>query len=127
MGVVQMKGQVFIILAVFLLLGLMLLRVTTRTISEGPKNFLPENFLNLKNELTHIVDISLLKNENIQANLNQFVSFSTDILKQKGYEENVQYSVDQVGSTTTVKFNLILSLDKEYLNDSFSVERTVYG
>lgn len=126
MGVDKMKGQVFIILTAFLLLGLILLRVSTKTIMEKPQDLLPENFLNIKNELVQTVDISLMKNEDLQTNLNEFISFSKDVLRQKGYTEEVQYVINKVGGTTTVNFELILSFGNEYLNDSFKVERTVY-
>ena len=126
MGVVQMKGQVFIILAVFLLIGLILLRVSTRTTLEKPQDFLSENFVNLKNELTKAVDISLLKNESVQTNLDEFISFSTEVFRLRGYLENVNYSIGQVANKTTVDFQVDLSFGNEYLNDSFKVERTVY-
>lgn len=121
-----MKGQVFIILTVFLLLGLILLRVSTRTITEKPESFLSENFLNMKNELTKTVDIALLKNESVATDLNQFISFSTDTLKQRGYVESVLYSINQIDNTTTVSVEASLSLGNDYLNESFEVERTVY-
>ena len=126
MGVVKVKGQVFIILTVFILLGLIFLRVSTKTILEKPQDFLSENFLNLKNELVQTVDISLMKNEDVQTNLNEFIAFSTDALKQRGYSESVSFSLSTIGSTTTVNFEVSLSFGKEYLNDSFKVERTVY-
>ena len=126
MGVVKVKGQVFIILTVFILLGLIFLRVSTKTILEKPQDFLSENFLNLKNELVQTVDISLMKNEDVQTNLNEFIAFSTDALKQRGYSESVSFSLSTIGSTTTVNFEASLSFGKEYLNDSFKVERTVY-
>ena len=126
MGVVKVKGQVFIILTVFILLGLIFLRVSTKTILEKPQDFLSENFLNLKSELVQTVDISLMKNEDIDTNLNEFIAFSTDALKQRGYSESVSFSLSTIGSTTTVNFEVSLSFGKEYLNDSFKVERTVY-
>jgi hypothetical protein len=122
-----MKGQVFIILAAFLILGLIMLRVSTKTILEKSQNLLPENFLNLKSELTQTVDISLLKNEDLQSNINEFVTFSSKVLKERGYLETVKYSINKVDKTTTVDFELNLSFQNDYLDEKFRVERKVYG
>ena len=121
-----MKGQVFIILAAFLLIGLILLRVSTTTIFEKSQDFLSENFLNLKNELIHAVDISLLEKEDVQTNLNEFVSFSNEAFKQRGFSEDVSFSVDKQGNRYTIDFQVNLSLGNEYLNENFRIERTVY-
>lgn len=121
-----MKGQIFIMVAVLVLISLILVRSGTRQFVIKPKSLLFENFLNLKNELITTVDISLLKQEDISNNLNSFISFATDIFEQRGYETSVNYSVSTSGSLTTIYMNVSLGLRESYLRDNLIIKRTVY-
>jgi hypothetical protein len=121
-----MKGQIFIMVAVLVLISLILIRSGTKPFVIKPKSLLFEDFLNLKNELITTVDISLLRQEDISNNLDNFISFSTDILEQRGYETSVNYSVSISGSLTTVYMNVSLELGDSYLKDNLIIERTVY-
>lgn len=121
-----MKGQIFIMVAVLVLIALIIIRSGTIPFIIKPKSLLFENFLNLKNELITTVDISLLKQEDISNNLDNFTSFATEIFKQRGYETDVNYSVSTSGSLTTVYMNVSLELGDSYLRDNLIIKRTVY-
>lgn len=125
MGVVKMKGQVFMIVSIFILLFLFLLRINTQTIDVRPEDMFHEDFSNLKNELIRTIDISLLNQENLMGNLNSFIIFSTDIYKNKGYTEDVQYSISTSGDSTTVYLNISLSSANSYLKESLIINRTL--
>ena len=71
-----MKGQVFMIVSLFILLFLFLLRLNTQTVDLSPKDLFYEDFSNLKNEIIKTIDISILNQENLQNNLNDFIMFS---------------------------------------------------
>jgi len=122
-----MKGQIFMMIAVLVLIALILLKSTLQPIIVKPENFLYENFINLKNELMRTVDISVLNNENVVSNLNSFTSFSSDVLKQRGYTETTEYTVSTYGNTTTVYMNLSLRIENSFIEDSFIINRTVYS
>jgi hypothetical protein len=122
-----MKGQIFIMMAVLVLIALILLKNSMKPIVIEPENFLYENFINLKEELIKTVDISILNQENIQTNLNDFISFSTDVFKQRGYEENVEFEISTYDNTTEVYMNVSLKLENSFIEDKFIINRTVYS
>ena len=120
-----MKGQVFMIVSVFILLFLFLLRINTQTIEVKPDDLFYEDFSNLKNELLRIIDISLLNQENLQNNLNDFITFSTNMYRNKGYTEDVEFSVSTAGDVTTIYLNITLSSSKSYLKENLIINRTL--
>jgi len=122
-----MKGQIFIMAAVLVLIALILLRNTIKPIEIKPKNYLYENFVNLKNELIRTVDISILNQEDVTTNLNDFIMFSKDVLEQKGYNENIEFVITTYGNTTEVFVNLTLKLENSFIEDNFIINRTVYS
>jgi hypothetical protein len=125
MDVVKMKGQVFMIVSVFILLFLFLLRINTQTIDVKPGDLFYEDFSNLKNELIKTIDISILNQENLQNNLNDFIIFSTNAYNNKGYAEDVNYSVSISGDVTTVYLNISLTSSNSYLRENLIINRTL--
>jgi hypothetical protein len=122
-----MKGQIFIMAAVLVLIAFILLMNAIRPIETQPKNFLYENFVNLKNELIKTVDISILNQEDITTNLNDFITFSTEVFNQRGYNENVKFNIITYGNTTEVYMNVTLKLGNSFIEDKFIINRTVYS
>lgn len=120
-----MKGQVFMIVSIFILLFLFLLRINTQTIDVKPDDLFLKDFSNLKNELIRTIDISLLNQENLEGNLNSFIVFSTSVYKNKGYTEDVEYSVSTTGDSTAVHLNISLSSTNSYLKESLIINRTL--
>jgi hypothetical protein len=120
-----MKGQVFMIVSVFILLFLFLLRINTQTIDVKPEDLFHEDFSNLKSELVKTIDISLLNQENLQSNLNDFIIFSTDFYKNKGYIEDIDYSISTSGDVTTVYLNISLASSNSYLKQNLIINRTL--
>jgi len=120
-----MKGQIFIMVAVLVLVALILIRSGTKPFVIQLKSLLFKNFLNLKNELITTIDISLLKQEDISNNLDNFISFATNIFDQRGYETSVNYSISTSGPTI-VYINVSLKLGDSYLRDNLIIKRTVY-
>lgn len=99
------KGQMFLIIGIFVLLALLLLR--TETSQTGKHTFyagldwksLSEN---IENEYQKTADISLAQEKaewNVEKNLNNFSNFSIDSLSQKGYLLGVFYSLAFVNET----------------------------
>lgn len=121
-----MKGQIFIMTAVLVLIALILLNNAIKPVEIKPENFLYENFINLKNELIKTVDISILNQEDVSTNLNDFIIFSKDVLKQRGYEENVNFEIIKYENTTEVYMNITLKLENSFIEDKFIINRTVY-
>jgi hypothetical protein len=122
-----MKGQIFVMIAVLVLIALLLLRNSIRPSAIKPEDFLYENFVNLKNELTKTVDVSILNKDNVTANLNSFIAFSKDVLGRKGYNEDVKFDVSTHGNTTEVHMNVTLKLENSFIEDNFIINRTVYS
>lgn len=121
-----MKGQIFVIMAVLVLIALLLLRNAIRPSEIKPENFLYENFVNLKNELIKTVDISILSQEDVSTNLNSFIAFSKDILGRKGYNEDVKFEISTHDNMTEVHMNITLKLENSFIEDKFIINRTVY-
>ncbi len=99
------KGQVFLIIGIFVLLALILLK--TETSQTGKNAFyaglnwkiLSENIVN---EYQKAADISLSQENtggNLEKNMNNFTNFSVDSLNQKGYVLSVFYSFAFVNAT----------------------------
>ena len=122
-----MKGQIFIMTAVLVLVALILLKNSIQTIEIKPKDFLYENFINLKNELVKTVDITILNQEDITTNLNDFIDFSKEVLEQRGYDENVEFELSVNGDVTTIYMNVSLGLENSFIEDRFIINRTVYS
>ena len=121
-----MKGQIFLITAVFIVILVVLLRVYTMEVPDLEKYNLYNDFVNLKAEYSRVVDTSLLNSQNITNNLDEFSSFAEDYYKEKGIDYTVSYDVNITGSDTVVDLDIYLSDGKSYLSDEFTIERTVY-
>jgi hypothetical protein len=125
MDMVKMKGQIFILISIFVLLFLFSLRIGTESVEIGPGDTFYEDFSNLKNELIRTVDISLINQESLQGNLDNFVAFSKDFYARKGYTENVEYSVSALGDVTTIYLNVSLNSTNSYLMQGLIINRTL--
>lgn len=122
-----MKGQIFILIVILVLVALITMRNAIKPVMIESKPFLYENFLNLKNELIRTVDISILNKENIATNLDNFISFSKESLEKRGYNETITYSISTIENTTTVYMSVSLKLQNSFIEDEFIINRTVYS
>ena len=125
MVVVEMKGQIFILISIFVLLFLFSLRIGTETTDIRQEDMFFEDFSNLKNELMRTIDVSMLNQDNLQDNLDNFISFSKGFYSSKGYTEDVEYTISSVGDSSTVCLNITLESDKSYLKESLIIKRTL--
>ncbi len=122
-----MKGQIFIMMSVLVLIALMLLRNSLTHVEIDSEDFLYENFVNVKNELIKTVDVSILDQEDVSGNLNDFIAFSRDVFGERGYDESIEFQISSNGNTTTVNVNFTLRLENSFIQDSFIINRTVYS
>jgi hypothetical protein len=122
-----MRGQIFIIASILILLALLVTRLTTKTIDIKQDELFYESFSNLKTELIKTVDLALINHESVSTRLDNFTEFSRDIFNKKGYTETVNYQISQNGGTTIVYLNVSLANDKYYLLDGLIINRTVYA
>jgi len=118
-----MKGQIFILTSVLILVALLIARETTRTVDVKREELFYESYSNLKNELVKTVDIALLNQGSVSDSLDDFIGFSKEVFKKKGYVESVNYSI----SGNVVYLNVSLTRGKSYLLDSLIINRTVYS
>ena len=125
MDVVGMKGQVFILISVFVLLFLFSLRISTQAIDVSTRDMFSEDFTNLRDELVRTVDVSLINQESLQTNLDDFIAFSNEFYRRKGYTEDVQYSISSLGDVTTVYLNVSLNSSSSYLMQGLIINRTM--
>ncbi len=101
----KQKGQIFLIIGIFVLLVLILLKTET---SQTDKHTFYAGlnwkilFDNIGNEYQKTADISLSQEKtegNLERNLNNFSNFSLDSLNQKGYFMSVFYSLAFVNAS----------------------------
>lgn len=118
-----MKGQIFVITSVLVLLALFLLRVSTNTPDVAQSDSFYEDFSNLKGELVKTVDLALINGESVSSRLDDFIGFSSDVYGMRGYKESVNYTV----SSGAVYLNVSLSSSSSYLTDRLIISRTVYS
>jgi len=121
-----MKGQIFIIASILILLALFLIRINTYTFEILEDELFYESFNNLKNELINTIDISLVNQEDLSTNLNDFITFSKDALKQRGFIESVNYSISVNGNERTINMNISLKSEKSEILDNLIIKRKVY-
>jgi len=122
-----MKGQIFIIASILVLLALFITRLNTQTVDVGQDEMFYEGFSNLKTELIKTVDLSLLNQlSDLQPNLNDFIGFSKEVFKKRGYTESVTYSISSE-HTIVVYMNISLSSKNYYLLENLIINRTVYS
>ena len=122
----MMKGQIYLITAILIVIMLVFLRASVMDVSTLQREGFYNDFIDLREEYSHIVTVSLLNSENITENLNDFASFSRDYYSQRGMNHTVSYDVSQTASSVTVDVYIYLGDDKSYLSDSFTIERDVY-
>ena len=120
-----MKGQIFIISSILILLALFLIRTSTKTVDVKQNELFYESFTNLRSELIKTVDLALINQESVSARLDDFIVFSKNVYIKKGYNESVNYTVSP-GSTTIVYLNLSLTSSSSYLMENLIINRTVY-
>jgi hypothetical protein len=121
-----MKGQIFIVTSIMVLLALFILRASTRTADVSQSESFYQAFSNLKGELIRTVDLSLINQESVPTRLDDFILFSKEVYARKGYSESVNYTVSP-GVTTTVLINVSLSSGNSYLTEDLIISRRVYS
>ena len=122
-----MKGQFFVLMAVMFLIALILLRNAIQQPEIKTDNYLYESFTNLKSELIRTVDISLLNNEDVSTNLNEFILFSKEVLGNRSFVEDVKFNLISYDNTTEVHMNITLTQGNSFIEDKFIINRTVYS
>ncbi len=127
MGLVKMKGQIFLVTSILIIIALIILRTVTMQTDILPQNNLADNFKSLKNEIIKTVDLSISSDEDVLSNLNNFTNFTLNIYKERGYTQAVSYTVSKIANTTTVNVNISLVFADSYLSDSFIINRTVFS
>jgi hypothetical protein len=121
-----MKGQIFVITAIMILLALFIARISTNTTDVKQESLFYESFSNIKSELTRTVDLALINGEDVSTRLDDFIDFSKDIYEKKGYVESVNYTISS-GNPTMVHLNISLSSKDSYLLEGLTINRTVYS
>jgi len=119
---VKMKGQIFILTSILILIALFIARETTKTVDVKQNELFYESYSNLKSELIKTIDLALLNGDSVSDKLQNFKDFSTEVFKKKGYVESVNYST----SGNVVYLNVSLTRGNSYLLDSLIINRTVY-
>jgi hypothetical protein len=122
-----MKGQIFIITSILILLALFITRISTKTVDVKQDELFYESFSNLKNELIKTIDIAFINQESVSNRLDNFIAFSNDTFKKKGYIESVNYSFSPWMDPNKVYLNVSLSSGNSYLLESLIIKRTVYA
>lgn len=104
-----MKGQIFLIISVLVLLALILLKIQTASTPEQLRFYgsldLKDIYENLQGEYEKAVEISLLQGKNssgIGQNLNNFSNYVIDSLEQKNYSLKILYSLAFANTTLNV-------------------------
>ena len=128
----KMKGQAFIILAIILVLILFLVKnLSPRGLIIKEESIEELEFENLKHEILKTVQISCPEIENITKNLNKFVKFARNSLKQRGVDLNcflVGIFYPNVTPNQETKLNVsilnLLGSEIQVLNLTFSYDNT---
>jgi hypothetical protein len=122
-----MKGQIFMLTSVLVLVALLMLRNSMTPFYASSNDQLQSGFADLKKEIAKTVDISLRNQENVEANLDSFIAFSKDVMIRRGYNESVQYALTEQGGNMRVIVNVTLSSRDSYMQDSFIINRRVFS
>jgi hypothetical protein len=127
MGMVKMKGQIFIITSVLILIALLIVRINTQTTEIKTDETFYEDFSNLKNELINTIDFSIMTDTtNLENNLIDFIGFSKSVFQKRGYNEDVTYLITVNGDNRIIYLNVSLNSSKSYLKENLIINRTVY-
>jgi len=120
MGLGKMKGQAYTILAIFLvvsLLSLSLLFKETYIEKTNIKNI----FLNVKNEIIKTVELSILDDNDISTNLDNFILFLDKYLESRNYNIETNYNINK----DNVEIYLKISNQNSYIQDKFDISRKI--
>lgn len=118
-----MKGQIFVLTSIMILVILLLVRSSTNTQAADQSDQFYLSFSNLEAELTKTVDLALVNRGDVAASLDDFISFSKDVYSRHGYTESVNYTL----GGTSVYLNVSLRSSDSYFMNSLIINRTVYG
>ena len=121
-----MKGQVFVLTSIMVLIAIFLIRINTQTFEIGDDDLFYENYDNLRTEMINTIDLSLINQEDVYTNLDDFISFSTNTLKRRGFAEDVNYTVLINGNERTIDMNVSLKSDKSEILENIIIKRSVY-
>ena len=109
-----MKGQVLILVSVLIVIAFIMLRVTTSVPSEIYQSADFNSYNKIQKEFIEVIDISLINKQtwtNIRGNLDNFALFTRDVMRTKGYTEEVIYSFNHNGSNIVLSNYLGYSLN----------------
>ncbi len=102
--VIDMKAQVFLIISVIVLLGLILLKVQTTTESKQSfylGNDIGKNIDNIINEYKKTIDISLSQSnsyQNLETNMLNFSNLTYNAFNKRSYNIKIIYSTAFIGN-----------------------------
>jgi len=116
-----MKGQVLIVLSVFIAIALLIISISSSLIPQS-EDYLQDYFVNLRTELINTVDTSVIYGEDVSQNLDAYIQFSQSVLQPKGYDQTITYNIN--GDEYTI--DIYLGKDDEYYRDSLTITRSLY-
>jgi hypothetical protein len=120
-----MKGQVFVLISIFVLIFLFSVRLGTETVDVMQKDLFLQDFGKLKAETVRTIDMSLLNKQSVQTNLDNFIDFAKNYYAGRGYQVDVQYNIDSLGTNTSVLLNITMQNTNSYLSESLIISRNV--
>lgn len=117
-----MKGQMYITITVLIIVALFALKMGTASFDGNINPDMNKIYMNIKDEIKDTLEISLLNNEDVSANLDDFLDFTESSLEKRGYTQDITYEI----SGNSIKINLYLEHDGNFINDTFIVSGEIY-
>ena len=117
-----MKGQMYVTVAILMIVALFALKIGTTGFVSPMEPDINNVYKNVKNEIVDLIELSLLNEEDVSTNLDQFIKFTGDVLDSRGYSQDIIYQID--GYNT--KVNLYLEYNGNFINDTFVVNKRLY-
>ncbi|MCD6476917.1 MAG: hypothetical protein J7K26_01975 [Candidatus Aenigmarchaeota archaeon] len=115
-----MKGQAYTILAIFLVVSLLSLSLLFKE-NHIEKTNIQSIFLNVKNEIIKTVELSILDDNDISTNLDDFILFLNKYLESRNYNIETKYTIN----TDKVEIYLKISDKNSYIQDKFNINRKI--
>jgi len=116
-----MKGQIFIVVSLFVAIALFALAMNMQVIPE-PQDYLQNHFINLRTELTETASYAVLDSEDVSAALDEYILFSNTVLSAKGYTQTIYYTED----SGLITIDIYLGKGDEYYKDKIIIDTGVY-
>jgi len=118
-----MKGQIFLAVSLLIAIVLITAKLTATIPSDTAVSDIDDIYKNIKSELQKTAEITLLNQESLSENFDEFILFNKEIYEKRGYTLDITYLLG-VGAAS---FDFYISDGENFIKDKFNINTRLYS